>query len=213
MLGKYKHITLLIIILFLKNNVDGQNKDINRMNPNTNYEIVTLGAGCFWCVEAIYSRLNGVISVTSGYSGGKTVKPTYREVCTGETGHAEVVQIVFNPEAIPLEMILEVYFKTHDPTTLNRQGADIGTQYRSVIFYHTQEQKETAQNVLNMLDRSGIWDDPIVTAIEQFVNFYPAEGYHQDYFMNNPKQPYCQMVVNPKIEKFEKLFKEYLKKK
>lgn len=185
----------------------------NRMNlENKNYETITLGAGCFWCVEAIYSRINGVISVTSGYSGGNTENPSYNDVCTGKTGHAEVIQVIYDPTVIPLAKILEVYFKTHDPTTLNRQGADSGTQYRSVIFYHTDEQKRVAQEVKDLLDKSGIWSDPIVTAIEPFKSFYRAESYHQDYFENNAEQSYCRMVINPKVEKFEKLFREYLKK-
>jgi methionine-S-sulfoxide reductase len=179
---------------------------------NKNYETITLGAGCFWCVEAIYSRINGVISVTSGYSGGNTENPSYNDVCTGKTGHAEVIQVIYDPTVIPLAKILEVYFKTHDPTTLNRQGADSGTQYRSVIFYHTDEQKRVAQEVKDLLDKSGIWSDPIVTAIEPFKSFYRAESYHQDYFEINAEQSYCRMVINPKVEKFEKLFREYLKK-
>jgi len=183
-----------------------------KMENTSKYETITLGAGCFWCVEAIYDRVNGVISVTSGYSGGHTENPTYKDVCTGETGHAEVVQVVYDPTIIPFAKILEIYFKTHDPTMLNRQGADVGTQYRSVIFYHNQKQKEVAEEVKAMLDKSGLWSDNIVTVIESFKNFFKAENYHQDYFANNKRQPYCQMVVNPKVEKFEKLFKDYLKK-
>jgi len=183
-----------------------------KMENTSKYETITLGAGCFWCVEAIYDRVNGVISVTSGYSGGHTENPTYKDVCTGETGHAEVVQVVYDPTIIPFAKILEIYFKTHDPTMLNRQGADVGTQYRSVIFYHNQKQKEVAEEVKAMLDKSGLWSDKIVTVIEPFKNFFKAENYHQDYFANNKRQPYCQMVVNPKVEKFEKLFKDYLKK-
>jgi len=162
--------------------------------------------------KLIFTRLKGVQSVTSGYSGGHVKNPTYKEVCTGETGHAEAIQVVFDPNQIPYAKLLEVFFKTHDPTTLNQQGADIGIQYRSVIFFHNDEQKKVATEVKEMLDKSGIWDDPIVTIIEPFKEFYIAEGYHQDYFANNSKQPYCQMVINPKVEKFEKLFKEYLKK-
>jgi peptide-methionine (S)-S-oxide reductase len=194
--------------------VGGQNNlNKSKMESNQKYETITLGAGCFWCVEAIYSRVNGVVSVTSGYSGGHVEKPTYQDVCTGSTGHAEVIQVVYDPKLIPLGKVLEIYFKTHDPTTLNQQGADIGTQYRSVIFYQTDEQKRIAQEVKDLLNKSGIYSDPIVTAIEPFKNFYKAETYHQDYFANNKKQPYCQMVINPKVEKFEKLFKDYLKKK
>ena len=182
------------------------------METTSKYETITLGAGCFWCVEAIYSRVNGVISATSGYSGGKIANPTYNEVCSGETGHVEVVQVVYDPTVVPLAKILEIYFKTHDPTQLNRQGADIGEQYRSVIFYQNDNQKKIATEVKEMLGKASIWSNPIVTTIEPLTNFYKAENYHQDYFENNPNQPYCQMVVNPKVEKFEKLFKDYLKK-
>jgi peptide-methionine (S)-S-oxide reductase len=193
--------------------VNGQEKSNNgKMETNQKYETITLGAGCFWCVEAIYSRVNGVISVTSGYSGGNVENPIYKDVCTGETGHAEVIPVAYDPEIIPLAKILEIYFKTHDPTTLNRQGADIGTQYRSVIFYNNDEQKKIAEEVKSLLNKSGIWSHPVVTAIEPFKNFYKAENYHQDYFENNSNQPYCQVVINPKVEKFEKLFREYLKK-
>jgi len=192
---------------------NGQGKLTKGNMKTSKYEMVTLGSGCFWCTEAIYSRVNGVISATSGYSGGHTENPTYNEVCTGETGHAEVVQVVYDPTVIPFAEILEIYFKTHNPTTLNRQGGDIGTQYRSVIFYHTDEQKRVAEEVKEMLGKSGIWNEPVVTSIEPFTNFYKAESYHQDYFENNSNQPYCQMVINPKVEKFEKLFRVYLKKK
>lgn len=185
-------------------------KKIEVMSSRT--ETVTLGAGCFWCVEAIFSRVNGVIKVESGYAGGHVKNPSYQEVCTGTTGHAEVVQVTFNPDVIPFTKILEIYFKTHDPTTLNRQGADIGTQYRSVIFYHTEEQKVTAQEIISQLEVSGIWSNPIVTAVEPFINFYKAEDYHQNYYEGNRNQPYCRMVITPKLEKFEKVFNDYLKK-
>ncbi len=200
-------------LLLLTTNVNGQNNSKkSTMSTNQSYQTATFGAGCFWCVEAVFSRLKGVQSVTSGYSGGHVKNPSYKEVCTGETGHAEAVQVVFDPKEIAYAKLLEIFFKTHDPTTLNRQGADVGTQYRSVIFYHNDEQRKTAVELKEMLDKSGIWDDPIVTIIEPFKEFYKAEGYHQDYFVNNKNQPYCQMVVNPKVEKFEKLFKDYLKK-
>lgn len=204
-------LTLGILVLLLST-ANGQVKTNGKMENTSKYETITLGAGCFWCVEAIYSRVNGVISATSGYSGGELKNPTYKEVCSGETGHVEVVQVVYDPTVVPLAKILEIYFKTHDPSQLNRQGADIGEQYRSVIFYQNENQKKVATEVKEMLVKSGIWSDPIVTAIEPLKNFYKAENYHQDYFENNPKQPYCQMVVNPKVEKFEKLFKDYLKK-
>ena len=181
-------------------------------STNNKYETVTLGAGCFWCVEAIYDRLEGVISVTSGYSGGKVKNPSYREVTTGMTGHAEVAQVVFDPEIIPFAKVLEIFFMTHDPTTLNRQGADVGTQYRSAIFYHNEDQKRIAEEIRSMLAMEKIWNDPIVTEITAFTNFFKAEDYHQEYFANNPNEGYCRMVVAPKVAKFEKLFEDYLKK-
>jgi peptide-methionine (S)-S-oxide reductase len=179
---------------------------------NTDLETATLGAGCFWCVEAIFERVKGVEEVLSGYSGGKIANPTYREVSSGLTGHAEVVQVRFDPTVISYAKILEIFFKTHNPTMLNRQGADVGTQYRSAIFYHSEDQKSIAYDVKNMLSRAAIWNDPIVTEITPFTAFYKAEDYHQNYLENNTKQPYCQMVILPKIDKFEKLFEEYLKK-
>jgi peptide-methionine (S)-S-oxide reductase len=199
-------IPLLLCVLAL-----GQTKSTNKMN-NQNIETATLGAGCFWCVEAVLERINGVSSVESGYSGGKISNPTYKEVCSGLTGHAEVVQVHFDPAEISFSKILEIFFKTHNPTTLNRQGADVGTQYRSVIFYHSEEQLKVAKEVKEMLGKAGVWPDPIITEISPFTKFYKAEDYHQDYFANNKKQPYCQMVITPKLEKFEKAFRDYLKK-
>ena len=175
------------------------------------YETVTLGAGCFWCVEAIFERLEGVVNVVSGYSGGKIANPTYREVTSGLTGHAEVVQVTYDPGIIAFAKLLEIFFMTHDPTTLNRQGADRGTQYRSAIFYHNGEQKRIAEEVKAMLEKEKIWSDPIITEITEFTNFYTAEDYHQEYYRNNPNQGYCRMVITPKLEKFEKLFLNYLK--
>ncbi|MEQ8910082.1 MAG: peptide-methionine (S)-S-oxide reductase MsrA [Vicingaceae bacterium] len=172
---------------------------------------ITLGSGCFWCVEAVFQALNGVEKVTSGYSGGKISNPTYREVCSGLTGHAEVVQLEYDESQISLQEILEVFFKTHDPTTLNRQGADKGTQYRSAIFYHNENQKELAEKVIKRLDDNGAFDDPIVTEVTAFEAFYKAEEEHQDYFAKNPEQGYCQMVVRPKVEKFKQAFAEKLK--
>ncbi len=171
-------------------------------------QIATFGSGCFWCTEAIFERLNGVVKVESGYSGGKVENPTYEEVCTGTTGHAEVTQITYDPSIITFDELLEVFWKTHDPTTLNRQGNDVGTQYRSVIFYHNKEQKELAEKYKAELDKSGVWDNPIVTEISPFINFYSAEKYHQDYYNNNPNQGYCTFVITPKVEKFEKVFKD-----
>jgi len=175
-------------------------------------ELATFGAGCFWCVEAVFLSLKGVISVQSGYSGGYTENPTYKEVCTGNTGHAEVVQIEFDPEVISYAELLEAFWQVHDPTTLNRQGADVGTQYRSAVFYHSEEQRKEAEFYKKRLGDEKLWKDPIVTEIVPFKLFYRAEEYHQDYFANNPNQPYCSMVVAPKVQKFKKAFAAKLKK-
>jgi len=172
---------------------------------------ITLGAGCFWCVEAIYKELKGVEKVEPGYSGGKIANPTYREVCSGLTGHAEVIQLEYDESVIDFKEILEVFFKTHDPTTLNRQGADVGTQYRSAIFYHNENQKEVAEKVISELENSSVFDNPVVTEVTEFTVFYPAEEYHKNYYKNNPEEGYCQMVVRPKVEKFKKVFGEKLK--
>ncbi len=174
-------------------------------------ETATFGGGCFWCTEAIFKSLRGVTMVESGYSGGQTKKPTYQEVCTGETGHAEVVQITFDPQVISFSELLEVFWKTHDPTTLNRQGADVGTQYRSVIFYHSPEQKEIAEKFRAVLNRENVFDKPVVTEIAAFEKFYKAESYHQNYFSGNRAQGYCQFVIAPKLDKFRKAFKDKLK--
>lgn len=183
------------------------------MNQAATLDTITLGGGCFWCTEAIYQRLKGVVSVASGYSGGKIKKPTYKEVCSGLTGHAECVQIVFDSSLVSLPEILEVFFKTHDPTTLNRQGGDVGTQYRSVIFYRNEEQKKTAEEIKEGLNKSGAFNDPIVTEIAPFDVFYKAEDYHQNYYNDNRfSNPYCQLVIVPKVEKFEKYFSDKLKK-
>ncbi len=170
-------------------------------------EIATFGTGCFWCTEAVFQQLKGVTSVVSGYSGGHVENPSYEQVTTGRTGHAEVCQIEFNPDIISFESLLEVFFNTHDPTTLNRQGNDIGPQYRSVIFYHTEEQREISERIKGELEASKTYKNPIVTEITAFTKFYPAEDYHQNYFRNNPNQGYCRYVIAPKIEKFEKVFK------
>jgi len=175
-------------------------------------DTITLGAGCFWCVEAIFDQLDGVEEVKSGYSGGLIDNPTYKEVCAGNTGHAEVCQLSYNPSVITMEEILEVFFQIHDPTTLNRQGADVGTQYRSVIFYHSENQKLIAERVRDELNKAEIWSKPIVTEITAFVSFYVAEDYHQQYFENNSDQPYCRAVIQPKVDKFQKVFKEKLRK-
>ena len=175
-------------------------------------DTITFGAGCFWCVEAIFSDLNGVDKVISGYAGGTVKNPSYKEVCTGSTGHAEVCQVIYNPEIITYKELLEVFWQVHDPTTLNRQGGDVGTQYRSVIFYHTNEQKEITEEYKKVLNNEKVFPNPIVTEIMAFTNFYPAEDYHQDYFELNGENPYCQAVVRPKLEKFRKVFKDKLKK-
>jgi peptide-methionine (S)-S-oxide reductase len=174
-------------------------------------ETATFGGGCFWCVEAVYQDLKGVEQVVSGYSGGSVENPSYQAVCTGATGHAEVVQITYDPEIISYEELLYVFWRTHDPTTLNRQGADVGPQYRSVIFYHNDEQQAIAQKSKQETDASGLWRNPIVTEISPLRNFYLAENYHQDYFRQNPYQPYCQMVIDPKVRKFKKEFQDKLK--
>ncbi|MFW6371496.1 MAG: peptide-methionine (S)-S-oxide reductase MsrA [Bacteroidota bacterium] len=177
----------------------------------TGYETATLGGGCFWCTEAVYKEMKGVIKVVPGYSGGHIKNPAYREVTTGRTGHAEVVQITFDPQVTTFSEILEVFFMTHDPTTLNRQGNDVGTQYRSAVFYHNEEQKTTAQQVIDAFEKENVYDDPIVTEVTPFDAFYLAEDYHHNYFARNKNQPYCQFVVAPKVEKFRKIFRDKLK--
>jgi peptide-methionine (S)-S-oxide reductase len=172
----------------------------------------TLGGGCFWCIEAVFDELRGVERVESGYAGGTVPHPTYKQVCTGTTGHAEVAQITFDPKVISYRDLLRVFFSVHDPTTLNRQGADVGTQYRSAIFYHDEEQKRAAEEVIKEIEAAKIWDAPIVTQVVPFETFYIAEDYHQEYFKNNPNQPYCQMVVAPKVAKFRQHYRERLKK-
>lgn len=169
-------------------------------------EIITFGAGCFWCVEAIFQRLEGVTAVISGYSGGQIENPTYKEVCEGTTGHAEVCQIHFEPEKISVDELLKAFWLSHDPTTLNRQGADVGTQYRSSIFYHNENQRVLAEKYKKELDESGIFKAPIVTEIVPFETFYEAENYHQNYFNENGSQPYCSFIIKPKVEKFTKIF-------
>jgi peptide-methionine (S)-S-oxide reductase len=175
-------------------------------------EVVTLGGGCFWCTEAVFDELKGVEQVESGYSGGSVPNPTYRQVCTGTTGHAEVNQITFDPTIISLKELLEVFFTVHDPTTPNRQGPDVGTQYRSVIFYRSPEQKAVAEQVINSLESAKLWGAPFVTEVVPFKAFYKAEDYHQEYFKLNGQQPYCRMVIAPKVAKFRQLYREKLKK-
>jgi peptide-methionine (S)-S-oxide reductase len=175
-------------------------------------EVATLGGGCFWCLDAVFRELRGVERVESGYAGGDHLNPTYRDVCSGLTGHAEVVQVTFDPKAISYRDLLGVFFTIHDPTTPNRQGADVGTQYRSVVLYHSRQQKETAEAVIAELTREHVWADPIVTQVIPASAFYPAEKYHQDYYANNANQPYCQIVIAPKVAKVRKSYLERLKK-
>lgn len=175
-------------------------------------ELATLGNGCFWCTEAIFEQLEGVSKVESGYAGGTVKNPSYKEVCTGNTGHAEVIRLTYDPKVISFREILDVFFYTHDPTTLNRQGADVGTQYRSVIFYHTNSQKTEAESMIDELEKEKVFDSKIVTEVKAINNYYAAESYHQDYYNNNKNQGYCRMVINPKLEKFTKKYKNKLKK-
>ncbi|MGQ1889796.1 peptide-methionine (S)-S-oxide reductase MsrA [Thermophagus sp. OGC60D27] len=184
---------------------------MTQSSNNSAHEVATLGGGCFWCMEAIFDGVRGVEKVESGYCGGKVPNPTYKEVCSGLTGHAEVVRIHFNPEIISYAELLTIFFSVHDPTTLNRQGGDVGEQYRSVIFYHDDQQKNTAENMIADLENSKVFSDPIVTALTPEAPFYVAEDYHQDYYENNPSQSYCQVVINPKMKKFRERFKEKLK--
>ncbi len=185
--------------------------NINRMTTDIKTDTATFGAGCFWCVEAIFQQLDGVLKVTSGYSGGAIVNPTYEQVCSKKTGHVEVCQIVFDPAKISFDELLEVFWKTHDPTTPDQQGNDKGPQYRSVVFYHDDEQKEIAREYKTRLNESGAWDKPVITDIEPLKNFYVAENYHQNYYNSNGGQMYCRYVIQPKLEKFEKVFKDKLK--
>ena len=176
-----------------------------------NREIATLGGGCFWCLEAVYDELDGVQEVESGYAGGTVANPSYRAVCTEKTGHAEVVQLTFDPAVISFKEILDVFFHIHDPTTLNRQGADVGTQYRSAIFYHSEEQKAVAEQAIAELEQTGVWKTPIVTEVTPLAQFYRAEDYHQEYYAHNGRQPYCRAVIAPKMRKFRKLYLTKLK--
>ena len=178
---------------------------------SSEYKLITFGAGCFWCTEAVFQRLKGVVKVESGYSGGRRENPSYEQVCTGVSGHAEVVQITYDPAIISFEELLEVFWKTHDPTTLNRQGNDIGTQYRSVIFYHDDDQKEISEKYKQKLDEAKIFDKPIVTEISPIKNFYKAEDYHHNYYNDNSSQPYCNFVITPKLDKLNEIFRDKLK--
>jgi peptide-methionine (S)-S-oxide reductase len=195
------YVHLIIVLLFM--NTDTEN--------NHRLQTATLGGGCFWCTEAVFLQLKGVEKVLPGYSGGHIKNPAYREVTTGRTGHAEVVQITFNSDEVSFNEILEVFFATHDPTTLNRQGNDVGTQYRSAVFFHNEEQKQIAEKVIELLDKEKVYDNPVVTEVIPFQAFYLAEDYHHNYFERNKNQPYCQFIVAPKVEKFRNVFREKLK--
>ncbi|MBA2346567.1 MAG: peptide-methionine (S)-S-oxide reductase MsrA [Rubrobacter sp.] len=184
---------------------------MNGENGSSRTEVATLGGGCFWCLEAVYEELRGVVKVESGYSGGHVPNPTYRQVCSETTGHAEVVHVTFDPDVLTFRDILDVFFTIHDPTTLNRQGADVGESYRSVIFYHDEKQKLIAEEIITELDAKRIWRNPIVTGVTPFDEFYVAENYHQEYFRNNAYQPYCQVIIAPKVAKFRKEHLERLK--
>lgn len=188
-----------------------QTKDLSVKNIEVKTDTATFGTGCFWCTEALFQQVEGVVSVTSGYSGGTVKNPTYRQVSSGATGHAECLQVIFDPAKISYEGLLEVFWEIHDPTTLNRQGADVGTQYRSIIFYHDEQQKQLAEKYKHALDTSGAFEKPIITIIQPSSAFYPAEDYHKDYYNLNGHEPYCQYVIRPKIEKFRKVFKGKLK--
>lgn len=200
-----KKLSIALLVLL------GVSVPLKAQNMDKKLEEATFGAGCFWCVEAIYELVNGVEHVESGYSGGHVKNPSYRQVTSGRTGHVEVARIVYDPEKISYEELLEVLWHTHNPTTLNRQGNDVGEQYRSVIFYHNEKQKEIAEASLKKTDASGLWDDPIVTTIEPLQNYYEAENYHQNYFENNPNAGYCSFVIAPKVKKFKKEFSYLLK--
>lgn len=188
-----------------------EDKSMKKKNLKT-IETATLGGGCFWCIEAIFEELDGVVEIVSGYSGGKMKNPTYIEISYGDTKHAEVCQITYNTEKITFKDLLEVFFQVHDPTTLNKQGPDVGPQYRSVIFYHNDNQKETAEDIIKALDKSGAYENPVVTEVAPFKSFYLAENLHQNYYEKFPNQPYCRIVIKPKMDKFKKIFSDKLKK-
>ena len=211
LLKTMKNLLTHLFVTNLFTAMNAQHQTASVVMPD-NLEIATLGSGCFWCTEAVYLEVKGVKSVVSGYTGGKVKNPTYREVCSGLTGHAEVVQVKFDPKVISYESILEIFWNTHDPTTLNRQGADEGTQYRSAIFYHSEEQRKVAEAYKAQLDKSGVYRNKIVTEIVPATVFYKAEDYHQNYFALNPEQGYCQYVIRPKVEKFRKQFAGRLNK-
>lgn len=208
----YTYLVSILIFLVMTNPAAGAQKDMKTKTLADVREEITLGGGCFWCLDAIYREIKGVEKVLSGYSGGSVANPTYEDVCSGKTGHAEVVQITFNPQIITAEKLLRIFFATHDPTTLNRQGADVGTQYRSIIFYRNQKQKNVIDKVIGELKKDKVYKNLIVTEIVPFQSFYAAEDYHQDYYSQNREQGYCRIIINPKLEKFRKTFRDNLKK-
>lgn len=216
-----KHFTLLLVLFAMPacktangNKTTLQNTETKTIKMDTvnSTSLATFGGGCFWCMEAVFQQMIGVEKIESGYSGGNTKNPTYKEVCTGETGHAEVIQITYNPGLVSFAELLRVFFTMHDPTTLNRQGNDIGTQYRSVIFYHNTEQQHEAEAVIQEINKQHIYPNPVVTQVVPFSEFYKAEDYHQNYYNQNKEQSYCRFVIQPKVEKFEKIFKDRIKK-
>jgi len=209
-----------IIFMACTNPENGNQKKSEKLNNNQkskvmetkNLDTATFGGGCFWCVEAVYQQLDGVVSVASGYTGGQRANPTYEQVCSGATGHAEVIQIVYDTTKISFDELLQVFWTVHDPTTLNRQGADVGTQYRSVVFYHNENQKEITQSYIEKLNKEHAFANPVVTEVSPITTFYKAEDYHQNYYNDNQNQPYCSFVIQPKVEKFKKVFGDKLKK-
>src|SRR2546425_5758153 len=214
-IGALAAVTIVSLAVAQKNRPaerESAGRSIKRKTVNSATETATLAGGCFWCLEAVYNELRGVERVISGYAGGHVPNPTYEQVCSGSTGHAEVVQVTFDPEVISYREILEVFFTIHDPTTLNRQGADVGTQYRSAIFYHSPEQEQVAREVIAATNASGIWRAPLVTQLEGLDRFYPAEGYHQNYYERNPYQPYCQVIIAPKVAKVRERYLARLKR-
>ena len=212
-----KGVSLVLSLIFSsctakeKPDVKEEFKEPVKVKVKEGMEVATFAGGCFWCTEAVFLEIKGVEKVVSGYIGGKTVNPTYKDICTGETGHAEAIQITFNPNEVAYEDLLEIFFGTHDPTTLNRQGADVGTQYRSEIFYHSEAQKTKAENYIQLLEKEKLYDKKIVTKVSSATIFYPAEDYHQNYYNQNSSQGYCQMVIAPKLEKLRKYYKSKLK--
>jgi peptide-methionine (S)-S-oxide reductase len=207
----YTYLASVLVFLIITNPAIGAQKNMNTKVIKSMNEEITLGGGCFWCLDAVYREIKGVGKVISGYSGGSIANPTYKEVCTGSTGHAEVIQITFNPRIITLEKIIQIFFVIHDPTTLNGQGADVGTQYRSIIFYRNQEQKDVIDKVIGELKKDKVYKNQIVTDVIPFKSFYAAEDYHQDYYGKNKQEGYCRVIINPKLEKLRKTFQNNLK--